>query len=217
MFEKRRSLILFIVLFLLGLIIGGIGIWYFRGAEVSNLKKKVSRLESQLKKAKEATSEEVSTETATQQTTEGAEAESKTPQSTAAESPKVERQFCYIKDANESAGKFMLVVDYAQFLTGEEAAQAAAARGDESPPPNDYYIVNDNPRLRTFPVDNRVMKVFLHVRSDGTTSDRYEIRFGEWFDWFNGMSGGSNVIKMVPYWITITGGKITKIEEQYLP
>ncbi len=217
MFEKRSSPILFIVLFLLGLIIGGIGIWYFRSAEVSNLKKQVSRLESQLEKVKEGTSEEVSTETITQETTEATEeVESKTQQSTT-KPPKIERQFCYIKDASKSAGKFWLVVDYARLLTGEEAAREAAARGDESGVPVEYYVVNDNPRLRTFPVDTRVIKVFLHRRADGTIGDKYEIRFDEWFDWFIGISGGSNIINIVPYWITIRDGKVTKIEEQYLP
>ena len=37
--------------------------------------------------------------------------------------------------------------DRVQFLTGEEAERAAAANGDEVD--NDYYVVNDNPRLRT--------------------------------------------------------------------
>jgi hypothetical protein len=45
-----------------------------------------------------------------------------------------------------------LTFDLAEFLTGEAAAQAAAEHGDESPPPNDYYIVNDNPKLRTMPI-----------------------------------------------------------------
>jgi hypothetical protein len=42
-----------------------------------------------------------------------------------------------------------MVFDLAYFLTGEEANQAAAERGLEVPVPNDYFIVNDDPRLRT--------------------------------------------------------------------
>ena len=42
-----------------------------------------------------------------------------------------------------------MTFDLAYFLTGDAANQAAAEHGDETPVPNDYYIVNDNPSLRT--------------------------------------------------------------------
>jgi hypothetical protein len=42
-----------------------------------------------------------------------------------------------------------LSFDQAEFLTGAAANEAAAAHGEQTPVPNDYYIVNDNPRLRT--------------------------------------------------------------------
>jgi hypothetical protein len=45
-----------------------------------------------------------------------------------------------------------ITFDLIQFLTGEAAIKAAAEDHQESPPPNDYYIRNVNPRLRTLPV-----------------------------------------------------------------
>jgi hypothetical protein len=45
-----------------------------------------------------------------------------------------------------------VTVDLVQWFTGEAATKAAAEDGEESPPPNDYYVRNVNPRLRTLPV-----------------------------------------------------------------
>lgn len=42
-----------------------------------------------------------------------------------------------------------LSFDRAQLFTGADADRQAAARGDETPVPNDIYIVNENPRLRS--------------------------------------------------------------------
>jgi hypothetical protein len=42
----------------------------------------------------------------------------------------------------------VLRFDRALWLSGEAADKAAAAHGDETPVPNDYYIVNDNRLLR---------------------------------------------------------------------
>ena len=54
-------------------------------------------------------------------------------------------------------GPLLLQYDLAYFLTGEEANQAAADRGLETPVPNDYFIVNDNPKLRTDSARRRVL------------------------------------------------------------
>ena len=62
------------------------------------------------------------------------------------------KRFGYIKKIETKGGKVYVTMDQAEFLTGKAAADAATAHGDESPPPNDYYIVNDNSKLRTYPV-----------------------------------------------------------------
>jgi hypothetical protein len=63
------------------------------------------------------------------------------------------RHFGMITDAEQDhGGASLLVFDLAYFLTGEEANQEAAADGVQTPVPNDYYIVNDNPRLRRLPL-----------------------------------------------------------------
>ena len=52
-----------------------------------------------------------------------------------------------------------LSFDRALFLTGDAANKAAAAHGDETPVPNDYYIVNDNKLLRTVVLSTAVKVV----------------------------------------------------------
>jgi hypothetical protein len=126
------------------------------------------------------------------------------------------RHFTYIQDISTVDGATVLVVDYAQMLTGDEAAAAATAAGEESPPPNNYFIVNENTLLRTFPVHTTI-NVRLTSRSDGVQPEGYDIGFGVWQDMFVGMIADAGFVKVVPYWITIDGGVITAIEEQYLP
>jgi hypothetical protein len=56
--------------------------------------------------------------------------------------------FGFIHSWTAKAGTFSLRFDRAVLLTGKAADAASAAHGGESPAPNDYYIQNDNPRLR---------------------------------------------------------------------
>jgi hypothetical protein len=56
-------------------------------------------------------------------------------------------------------GRLYLRFDRAILLTGPAADAASAAHGGESPVPNDYYIQNDNPRLRDLPVRDDVSVV----------------------------------------------------------
>jgi hypothetical protein len=110
-----------------------------------------------------------------------------------------------------------LVFDLAYFLTGDEANQAAAEHGDEVPVPNDYYIVNDNPRLRTLDVAPNV-----EVRVIDWTNccelvqgevqpfmDAFATNHHAWDALYKGSEA--------PYWLTVEGGVVVKIEVQYLP
>jgi len=124
--------------------------------------------------------------------------------------------FSYINDVYAVDGSTVLVVDYAQLLTGTEAAAAATAAGAESPPPNDYFIVNENTLLRTFPVDTTI-NVRLTSKPDGVQPEGYEVTFDEWRGMFSGSSADTTIVRSVPYWITVEGGAIKVIEEQYLP
>ncbi|GBC86719.1 hypothetical protein HRbin12_00717 [bacterium HR12] len=125
------------------------------------------------------------------------------------------RHFGYIRSADADA--MTLRFDLASFLTGDEANEAAAERGDEVPVPNDYYIVNDNPRLRTLPIDPDVeIRVIdwshcceLVAGELGPFLDAFATRHHPWDALYQG--------SQAPYWITVRDGRVTRIEVQYLP
>ena len=125
------------------------------------------------------------------------------------------RHFGYIKSID--VGSQTLVFDLAYFLTGDEANQAAAEHGDEVPVPNDYYIVNDNPKLRTLQVASNVK---IRVIDWGNCCDLVPGEIQPFVDAFStkhhkwdAMYKGSET----QYWLTVRNGAVTEIEEQFLP
>ena len=117
-------------------------------------------------------------------------------------------------------GSDAMAFDLACFYTGDEANEQAAQRGDEVPVPNDVYIVNDNPATRDVPVDpgtelrlidwNACCETSAAAELDALATAVAQGDFVE-FDGFRYAGGLS------PYWITIEGGRVMLIEEQYLP
>jgi hypothetical protein len=126
--------------------------------------------------------------------------------------PEIEdgRHFVFVKRAKDGSVTF----DLAYLLTGKDAAQAAQEAGQELPVPNDYFIVNDNPKLRTVPVADgaKIMVYDWSTCCDAYTSISYD-EFARYIasptDDFHGT--------LSPYWLRVQGGQIVKIEEQYLP
>lgn len=140
---------------------------------------------------------------------------------TAAASPVIEdgRNFAFVKSVDTSTDPPTVTYDLAYFLTGQDAVQAAKDHGDEVPPPNDYYIVNDNPRLRTVPLAPGARLVFLDW------SHCCDATFDGSLDAFaRALDQGEMTIdghmykgRLSPYWLVARGGAIVRIEEQYLP
>ncbi len=130
-------------------------------------------------------------------------------------SPEIEdgKHFVFVKTATTGTPG-MLRFDLAYFLTGDEANQAAQENGDEVPVPNDYYIVNDNPKLRTVPVadDAEVLVYDWSTCCDTFTHATFDAFAGYIADPTADFHG-----KLSPYWIRVKGGQIVKIQEQYLP
>ena len=128
--------------------------------------------------------------------------------------PVVETQPAVVVGASDG-GTTRLTVDYVLFLTGPEASDAAAAHGDEVPPPNDYYIVNDNPLLREFPIEPGItVRPVMHT--DGTvTPEGYDMPLDDWLAALAGPSG--DMMRSSVYWLTITDGVITALEQQFVP
>jgi hypothetical protein len=115
-----------------------------------------------------------------------------------------------------SSGAHLIRYDLAYYYTGDEANQVAASRGDETPVPNDSYVVNDNPKLRLVPLADHFSVRYLPEGSGLTdpvpaSQDRFLVWLGE-----------TQQTDFPPkdstyWWITIDGGKVTKIEQQYQP
>ncbi|HET9006471.1 MAG TPA: hypothetical protein VFQ04_07125 [Actinomycetes bacterium] len=105
-----------------------------------------------------------------------------------------------------------ITFDLIQFFTGEAATKAAAEDGQESPPPNDYYIRNVNPRLRTLPVrsDAPITVNVLAAPSTGSSTKDVSVTLDELAGYFPN-SGTA------PFWITVDQGQVTKVAQQFLP
>jgi hypothetical protein len=123
------------------------------------------------------------------------------------------RHFVFVKKLQGTPPTATLTFDLAEFLTGEAAAQAAAEHGDESPPPNDYYIVNDNPKLRTMAVAPNVTIQAI----DWTNC--CELTDVPYTDWAASLTAPTDALHGAgsQYWITVAGDLIVSIEDQYLP
>jgi hypothetical protein len=105
-----------------------------------------------------------------------------------------------------------ITFDLIQFFTGAAAVKAAAEDGEESPPPNDYYIRNVNSKLRTLPVapDAAITANTLTARSSGSATKDVPLTLEELAGYFP--ASGAD-----PFWITVNGGQVTRIAQQYLP
>jgi hypothetical protein len=105
-----------------------------------------------------------------------------------------------------------ITFDLIQFLTGEAATKAAAEDGEESPPPNDYYIRNVNSRLRTLPVrsDAPITVNVLAAQSTGSSTKDVAVTLTELATYFPN-SGTA------PFWLTVDQGQVTKAAQQFLP
>lgn len=124
------------------------------------------------------------------------------------------KSFVYVKKAQGGEeGPLLLTFDLAYLYTSDEANQQAAAHGD--PEPTDgYYIVNDNPKLRTIPIASGVEVRFIPM------SACCELQPGDinaWADAVNGTVMSDYSGANGAWWITVAGGEVVKIEEQYFP
>lgn len=103
--------------------------------------------------------------------------------------------------------------DLIQWLTGEAANKAAAEDGEESPPPNDYYIRNVNPKLRTLATAPSVTVTVnvLAAEETGSAVKDTEITLAK-------LAGyPRDRVRDAVFWLTVSHGKVTRIEEQFVP
>ena len=105
--------------------------------------------------------------------------------------------------------------DRATLLTGEDAQKAAAAHGEEA---FDYYVVNDNPKLRALTLASSVVvrgSIQLNgfaAKGEGSVDLKVQ-PLSVFFD-FLATSAGKKTAWNLVYG---PGGTVTRIDEQYFP
>lgn len=109
----------------------------------------------------------------------------------------------------DEAGAEELDFDLACWFTGDAAARAAAEDGEESPPPNDYYVRNANPGLRTLSVADNTEVTWLPNPGDPTTEET--VSYSDWLEGRQARGYQPGV------WLEIEDGAIVDIREQYVP
>ena len=122
------------------------------------------------------------------------------------------RHLAIVTKVRMAEGGIDVVADYITLLEGAEASAAAAARGSLSPPPGGYLIVNDERLPRT-------LSVSAHADVRILTGSGTELRrrtTGEFLEsWLASREG--DPIRREPYWLTVEDGRVTRIEQRFLP
>ena len=119
------------------------------------------------------------------------------------------RHFVYARSAKGAPASMRF--DLAEFLTDEAAQDAAEEHGDEAT--DGYYIVNDNPRLRTLPVAGDVQVRYIPM------SACCDLVPGTWDQFVEAANATAptDLDASAPWWITVRDEQIVRIEQQYLP
>lgn len=102
-----------------------------------------------------------------------------------------------------------LVFDLACWFTGDAAVRAAAEDGEESPPPNDYYVRNVNETLRTVSVATGAEVAWYPDVGDPMSETR--VGYQDW----NSKKGQRGIDLGV--WLEVDDGVIVEIREQWVP
>ena len=112
---------------------------------------------------------------------------------------------------------YRITVDYIQILTGKAAADAATAAGQESPPPNDYFILNDSKKLRTFSLPKSSQVVVLGWAGAGATTKK-ALSVGQFMDIMTGGTNPQPEWAKARYYVTVEAGTtVTRIEQIFFP
>jgi hypothetical protein len=105
-----------------------------------------------------------------------------------------------------------VVVDIVQFLTGDAAQKAAKEDGQEAD--NDYYVRNQNKRLRTLRYSPGVVVIVNTLTADrtGDATKDTRINLSELKSYFDKGEAQQRL-----FYLTLSGGLVREIHEQYLP
>jgi hypothetical protein len=105
-------------------------------------------------------------------------------------------------------------LDAACWYDGAPAAKQAADRGEESPPPNDFFIANDSKALRHIDVAAGVPALRVTHDKNGSVTEE-NTTYGD-------LVANSGTYITCPgegcaLWVYVNGGQVTEVAMQYLP
>lgn len=130
---------------------------------------------------------------------------------------KGKEQYAYIKTIFKKNGVSYIVADYIQFLTGKKAFEAAKKHGDLDTTyddkgnvsdvfvDDDYYIVNENDKLRDLPLSENVV-IELHS-TDEHKPGLVKVSVADF----------GKKLPDAPYLLTISNEKVIEITQVYVP
>ena len=107
-----------------------------------------------------------------------------------------------------------VTIDVVQFFFGDTATEAARADGSTNlPPPNDYWIRNLNPRLRSLPVAPAA-PVTVNILSSDETGDS---QTNSTISLSKLASYGDIRVSNSLFWVTTRNGVVTGIAQHWMP
>jgi hypothetical protein len=128
------------------------------------------------------------------------------------------RHFGYVRSVDPDAGT--IEFDLAYFLSGKQADRAyQEATGDTGHVPNDHFVVNDNPMLRTLTLapDARLRLLDWNHCCE-TFFDGDLSLFAQAIEQQTDVADGDLIYRgQSQWWVTVENGVVTEIEEQYSP
>ncbi len=120
------------------------------------------------------------------------------------------RHPAYVTELNVAERKS--TIDVIQILSGQEATDAFKRDNpDEDDLPNDFYVVNANKKLRTGTITPEATVKLVKLAQD-SNADLNDATLEEMDAYLKTVDRLT-----VAFWFTVAGGRITAIEEQYLP
>jgi hypothetical protein len=108
-----------------------------------------------------------------------------------------------------SASQSGIEFDLACWFEGESAVEAAAEDGAESPPPNDYYVRDDNPQIRSLPVSSDTEVTWYPNPGDPTSE--IVVAYPDWVEGVTARGLGYAA------WLDVIDGEVVRIREQWVP
>lgn len=126
--------------------------------------------------------------------------------------------FGYIKSVDLGAKPATLTFDLAIHLGGEEANREAERRGYETPVSNDYFIVNDDPKLWTLPLaDDLELRILDWSNCCAAHFAGDLVEFAASFQREHPLRDGNYKGATSAYDLTVRDGVVVAVHERYFP